>query len=238
MARAATWAFTCTPLALAAVIASSSSCHASGRRSAWAMEIDSGRPDASAMPITVSSSSRWSGEVADHLEHARRSPSAEAMPASSSAAAVSVGVHSPVLVRWFLVREVVKPSAPASIASRAMRPMATMSAGVASSRSAPRSPITYTRSAPWRQLRADVDVVRAGARARRGTRGSSPTPSRGPRAAPSRGCPRRPPSARSADRDRAGAPGAKPTPQLPMTTVVTPCHDDGVSRSSQVAWPS
>ncbi len=32
--------------------------------------------------------------------------------------------------------------------------------------------------------------------------------------------------------------GAKPTPQLPITTVVTPCQDDGTSRSSQVAWPS
>ncbi len=37
---------------------------------------------------------------------------------------------------------------------------------------------------------------------------------------------------------RSGAAGAKPTPQLPMTTVVTPCHDDGASSGSQVAWPS
>ena len=35
-----------------------------------------------------------------------------------------------------------------------------------------------------------------------------------------------------------GAAGAKPTPQLPMTTVVTPCQHDGVSSGSQVAWPS
>ena len=32
--------------------------------------------------------------------------------------------------------------------------------------------------------------------------------------------------------------GAKPTPQLPITTVVTPCQHDGVSSASQVAWPS
>ena len=32
--------------------------------------------------------------------------------------------------------------------------------------------------------------------------------------------------------------GAKPTPQLPITTVVTPCHDEGCSRLSHVAWPS
>ncbi len=32
--------------------------------------------------------------------------------------------------------------------------------------------------------------------------------------------------------------GAKPTPQLPVTTVVTPCHDDGCMRWSHVACPS
>jgi IMP dehydrogenase/GMP reductase len=32
--------------------------------------------------------------------------------------------------------------------------------------------------------------------------------------------------------------GAKPTPQLPITTVVTPFADDGVNRSDQMAWPS
>ena len=37
---------------------------------------------------------------------------------------------------------------------------------------------------------------------------------------------------------RSGATGAKPTPQLPMTTVVTPCQHDGDSSGSHVAWPS
>jgi len=31
-----------------------------------------------------------------------------------------------------------------------------------------------------------------------------------------------------------GRTGAKPTPQLPMTTVVAPCHDDGVTSGSHV----
>ena len=35
-----------------------------------------------------------------------------------------------------------------------------------------------------------------------------------------------------------GRTGAKPTPQLPMTTVVTPCQLDGVTSGSQVTWPS
>src|SRR6516225_4822168 len=35
-----------------------------------------------------------------------------------------------------------------------------------------------------------------------------------------------------------GRTGAKPTPQLPITTVVTPCQHVGVSSGSHVTWPS
>ncbi len=35
-----------------------------------------------------------------------------------------------------------------------------------------------------------------------------------------------------------GRQGATPTPQLPMTTVVTPCHDDGVTSGSQATCAS
>ena len=34
------------------------------------------------------------------------------------------------------------------------------------------------------------------------------------------------------------ADGAQATPQLPVATVVTPCDDDGDSRSDQINWPS
>src|SRR5437868_4431960 len=37
---------------------------------------------------------------------------------------------------------------------------------------------------------------------------------------------------------RSGLTGAKPTPQLPITIVVTPCQQLGVSIGSQVTWPS
>ena len=76
-------------------------------------------------------------------------PIALAMPTSSSASAVSVGVGSPRLVRWLSVREVVKPSAPASIASRASSAIARdVVRRSPASRCAPRSPITCRRSAP------------------------------------------------------------------------------------------
>jgi hypothetical protein len=64
------------------------------------------------------------------------------MPTSSSRAAVSVGVGSPRLVRWLMVREVEKPSAPARMPAAAMRPIVAISSGVEGSRFAPRSPIT------------------------------------------------------------------------------------------------
>ena len=65
-----------------------------------------------------------------------------AIASSSSARARSDGVGSPVAVRWFNVRDVEKPMAPADRASVASRRMAAVSSSVASSRRAARSPMT------------------------------------------------------------------------------------------------
>ena len=64
------------------------------------------------------------------------------MASSSAAPAFSEGVGSPVAVRWFSVRDVENPRAPAAMASVARRRMAAASSSVASSRRAARSPIT------------------------------------------------------------------------------------------------
>ncbi len=61
---------------------------------------------------------------------------------SSSSVASSVGMCLPSLERWNSVREVAMPIAPASSASPSSSHMRAMSAGVAGSRFAPRSPIT------------------------------------------------------------------------------------------------
>ena len=37
---------------------------------------------------------------------------------------------------------------------------------------------------------------------------------------------------------RSAAAGANPTPQLPITTVVTPCQELGVTHGSHVTWAS
>ena len=71
--------------------------------------------------------------------------------------------------------------------------------------------------------------------ARRGTPETSPTSTAARRPSRRRGCPRRRPSRRRASRGPRARHGAKPTPQLPITAVVTPCADDGVRRSDQMA---
>ena len=87
-------------------------------------------------------------------------------------------------------------------------------------------------------LRAEVHHVGALRRARRGTRGRSPSPTGCRRSSAAPGMSSTPSIRPISHSCRSGATGAKPTPQLPITTVVTPCQHDGVSCSSQVAWPS
>ena len=71
---------------------------------------------------------------------ASRKPSA--MPISSSRVARSDGIGSPLMLRWFIEREVENPNAPARIASAASLRIWAMSSGVAASNRAARSPIT------------------------------------------------------------------------------------------------
>ena len=159
------------------------------------------------------------------------------MPTSSSASAVSVGVNSPLLVRWLSVRDVVNPSAPASIASRAMprhRVDVVGRRGFAA-RAALAHHVQPQRAV--RHLHRDVDVERPAVERVHELGERLPVP--------------RETFVQHRARDVldalhqldepvviAGRTGAKPTPQLPTTTVVTPCHDDGIMRSPHDAWPS
>ena len=141
-----------------------------------------------------SSMSRKSETTCEHAAPARRSPLA--MPTSSSAAAVSVGVGSPRLVRWLSVREVVKPSAPASTASRGEP--AHLGDLVGGRRLAVGAALAHhvepqrRRAAPARRRRCRS--AGASSASRYSAKVSQSTA--GPRAARCRGCPRRPPSAR------------------------------------------
>jgi len=91
----------------------------------------SNSPSVSGQKSEISSTTPWP---------ASGTPSA--MASSSSELARNDGVGSPVAVRWFSVRDVENPMAPACIASVASLRMAAMSSSVASSNRAARSPMT------------------------------------------------------------------------------------------------
>ena len=153
---------------------------------------------------------------------------ARAMPSSSSASAVRVGVSSPLELRWLRVREVLKPMAPASTAwrARAGHRLDVLGRG---------------HLALGAALAHDVEAQRRrGARGWRGRRRSDAPSSASRnsgndcqfhgrpswRAAPGMSST---PSISWISRSwSAGRTGAKPTPQLPATTVVTPCQADGM----------
>jgi hypothetical protein len=135
------------------------------------------------------------------------------------------------------VRPVEKPIAPACSASRSWPRMAAMSSAVARSCASARSPITAMRSGSCgtRQAKSRLCGTRSSASmysvklcqlnftpSASATPGMSSTP--------------------SISADQLGllarASGAKPTPQLPITTVVTPWWMLGLKVSSQLAWPS
>ena len=136
-----------------------------------------------------------------------------------------------------MVRVVEKPTAPASIASRTRAAMAAISTAVASALAPPRSPITYARTAP-----CGTSALTSSTRGRR----SSSSRYSGnvsqfhvmPSASAVPGMSSTPSMSWISQSCRSGCAGANPTPQLPITTVVTPCQLDGDTSGSQVAWPS
>jgi hypothetical protein len=69
---------------------------------------------------------------------------------SSSAKVANVpGTGVPSSALWPSVRDVVNPNAPASIASRARRDMASISSALAGALPLAAGPITYRRNGPW-----------------------------------------------------------------------------------------
>ena len=81
---------------------------------------ESGRPDTAHMSRNIwNSASRSVKSLTSWKTPVLRLPTASAIPISSWAAAVSVGVKSPVDVLWFEVRLVVNPRPPAAIPSAA-----------------------------------------------------------------------------------------------------------------------
>ena len=83
------------------------------------------------VPATMASNTPWPDD-----------PSARAKASTSSSGAYVPGTGRPDRALCPMVRDVVKPTAPAAMASPTIADMAAMSSAVASSLAAPRSPIT------------------------------------------------------------------------------------------------
>ncbi len=155
----------------------------------------------------------------------------------SSSAAYVPGTSRPSTALCSSNRFTDTPTAPAATPSVTSSAMRAMSSAVAGSFAAPRSPITNARTAPWGICAATSTARGMRSRASR----YSGTLSQSHVIASRSDAPGMPstPSMRPINQScRSGAAGANPTPQLPITTVVTPCQIDGVSSGSHVTWPS
>ena len=120
------------------------------------------------------------------------------------------------------VRLVLNPSAPARIASSSRSHIV---AEVVAGGRCPCHAALAHHVLPERAVTdhaADVHALGHAADGLRGTRRTSPSPTAGRRGSHRAGCPRRSPSARRDSVRSSGLHGANVTPQLPITTLVTP----------------
>ena len=115
--------------------------------------------------------------------------------------------------------------------------MASMSSGVAGSFRAPRSPITYARTAPCGTC-VPTSMTRGMVSSASRYSGKVSQPQVMPSLSAVPGMSSTPSMSWMSQSSWPGRTGAKPTPQLPMTTVVTPCQHDGDSSGSHVTCPS
>ena len=118
-----------------------------------------------------------------------------------------------------------------------MAAIAAISSGVAGSFAAPRSPIAYARTAPCDTCTPTSIPNRRRSSASRYSGNVSQLQSM-PSVSAVPGMSSTPSMRLISHFSSPGRTGANPTPQLPATTVVTPCPDDGSSSGSHVAWPS
>ena len=164
-------------------------------------------------------------------------PMARPIPTSSGSVAVVPGTSSPSIDLCNTVREVEKPKAPARKPSSTSRAISAMSASVGSSLSAPRCPMTKARNAPCGTC-VPISMVRGRRSSASRYSGKVSQSHFIPSANAVPGISSTPSIRPMSQSCLSFFAGAKPTPQLPMTTVVTPCQLDGPISLSQVAWPS
>ncbi len=196
-------------------------------------------PDTSAIArrSTRSSSSYPSGNERGMISIAPWSNSASTAhrAITSSLVARLLGTGSPLWAWWRSICDVLKPAAPSRMAWRTSSCIATISVSVAA-RVCASSPITYRRTAECPTYAAALTPMRP-------SRLSRKSPKLPPRkSTPAWSASTDMPSTRdSISSSQAASPsraGATVNPQLPITTVVTPCHDAGDAVGSKCSCAS
>jgi hypothetical protein len=222
MGRQATWGHTSPPRASAL----SSSRNAPGV--AFSAVQVTGRPVL--MDSSASSAGPKSGPCVIANVPRSRSASGSASRISSPVVASLLGTGLPQAPAWAGWRDDAKPIAPTSRASPTSRRISSISAPVAS-RSAASSPSTYSRSGVWPSMTATFSFGWVCSTASRYS-GKVSNVHGMPANSASTDIPSTFSSVLAMVSRPAGRVGAIPKPQLPMTTVVTPCQDEGVRSGS------
>ena len=140
------------------------------------------------------------------------------------------------VAQWFRLVVDEKPMAPSAIARRTSAPMRPSSSSVAS-RVHAASPMTNWRTAEWPMSGATLTHRGRRSRASRYSRKVSNS-HRMPFCIASRDMPSTYSSIFITIRRSSGRHGASVKPQLPVTMVVTPCHEVQEALGSQVSWAS
>ena len=143
------------------------------------------------------------------------------MPHSSAAVASAAGVSLPSEVRWLSLRPVLKPTAPACSASRTSARIAAMSSSPAAAWVKARSPITAMRTGSCGICSRKSRLCGVASSASMNC-GKLSQFQRMPSARAAPGMSSTPSISLISSPSRPFFTGAKPTPQLPITTVVTP----------------
>ena len=154
---------------------------------------------------------------------------------SSCGAAWFDGTPRPSCATWSSSCDEVNPTAPSRRACRSRSCMAATSSSVAV-RSDASSPMTWRRSAQCPTLAPTFTPTRPVRLSRKSA--TDPPAKSTPDASASADMPSTRLSMSSSHSRSSGRDGASVNPQLPVSSVVTPCHDAGDAVGSQWSWAS
>ena len=237
--RVSTWPSIGTPAALASAIQPVIRRHSSGLLSRCRMVIAIGRPAAAVTRRSMANSGSGIIEIADHLQPA--GIDRPQCPRDRGQFGFLGRQRRDQFAGLGLVVDRPRRREPQRTRLDALRRNARHGRGISIGRRLSLHATLAHHEYPHRRmrnLRRDIEVDTAGLPAHRGNPGNDCQFHGSPSVSTGSGISSTPSISRTSMSRSSGRHGAKPTPQLPISVVVTPCHDDGVIRLLHVAWAS